>query len=124
MPERLVHGLPTTPQGGLVLPDAWEPLRSAVATADAVLLGPGMADLDATIAVASRVLEHVASDAIVVIDALAIAALELECASTPSATDSCSRRTPRRSTPSFQTCRPTPDRMTGRSPPPRRRGLW
>jgi hydroxyethylthiazole kinase-like uncharacterized protein yjeF len=75
MPEALVQGLPTTAMGGLALPDDWGPLRTAASEADALLIGPGLADLDATTSLTSELLDHVAIHTIVVIDALAIAAL-------------------------------------------------
>ena len=75
MPEALVQGLPTTAMGGLALPDDWRPLRTAASEADALLIGPGLADLDATTSLTSQLLDHVSAHTIVVIDALAIAVL-------------------------------------------------
>jgi ADP-dependent NAD(P)H-hydrate dehydratase len=75
MPEALVQGLPTTAAGGLALPDDWGPLRAAASKAEALLIGPGLADPDATTSLTAQVLDHVSADTIVVIDALALAVL-------------------------------------------------
>jgi ADP-dependent NAD(P)H-hydrate dehydratase len=75
MPEALVQGLPTTAMGGLALPDDRGPLRAAASEADALVIGPGLTDLEATTGLTSWLLDHVSAETIVVIDALAIAVL-------------------------------------------------
>jgi ADP-dependent NAD(P)H-hydrate dehydratase len=75
LPEALVRGLATTREGGLTFADDWESLRTAVSEADALLIGPGLADLPATTALTAHLLDHVSAQAIVVLDALAIAVL-------------------------------------------------
>src|SRR5215218_1280463 len=57
LPEALVRGLPET-DGGAIAPDAADTVRDLAEAADAVLIGPGMADKEATQAFGERLLPH------------------------------------------------------------------
>jgi ADP-dependent NAD(P)H-hydrate dehydratase len=72
LPEALVRALDETP-GGAVAADAAEQVRDLAAGADAVLVGPGMADEEATRGFTDRLLQQV--DCPVVLDALALASV-------------------------------------------------
>lgn len=66
MPEALVVPLDLTADG---------PVAELVAEADAIVVGPGMVDLDGASAALAMVLDRAPADAIVVVDAFAIAAM-------------------------------------------------
>ena len=72
LPEALVRALPET-DGGAVAPDAADVVRDLAESADAVLIGPGMADKDATEAFAKRLLPHLAGP--LALDALGLASV-------------------------------------------------
>ncbi len=57
LPEALVRGLPET-SGGALGPDAADAVRDLAENADAVLIGPGMEDAEATQAFGERLLPH------------------------------------------------------------------
>jgi hydroxyethylthiazole kinase-like uncharacterized protein yjeF len=78
LPEALVRALPET-DGGAVAPEAADVVRDLAESADAVLIGPGMADKDATAAFGERLLPHLGGP-------LALDALGLACVT---ADDSC-----------------------------------
>ena len=71
LPEALVRALPET-DGGAVAPEAADVVRELAESADAVLLGPGMTDKDATEAFGKRLLPHLGGP-------LALDALGLAC---------------------------------------------
>ena len=71
LPEALVRGLPET-DGGAIAADAADVVRDLAESADAVLIGPGMADKDATEAFGKRLLPHLGGP-------LALDALGLSC---------------------------------------------
>lgn len=70
LPEALVRALPET-DGGAISPDAAEAVRDLAESADAVLIGPGMADQDQTQALGERLLPHL--DGPLALDALGLA---------------------------------------------------
>jgi hydroxyethylthiazole kinase-like uncharacterized protein yjeF len=72
LPEALVRGLPET-SGGALGPDAADAVRDLAESADAVLIGPGMADPEATQAFGERLLPSLASP--LALDALGLAAV-------------------------------------------------
>jgi ADP-dependent NAD(P)H-hydrate dehydratase len=74
VPEAFVQSLPETPDGA-ISPAAVHAVAGLVEGAAAVLVGPGMADEDATCRLVSGVLEH-CDGATVVLDALGLAAVE------------------------------------------------
>ena len=57
LPEALVRALPQT-DGGAIAPEAADTVRDLAEAADAVLIGPGMADKEATQAFGERLLPH------------------------------------------------------------------
>ena len=71
LPEALVRSLPET-DGGAISPDAAEVVRDLAEAADAVLIGPGMADKEATQEFGARLLPHLKGP-------LALDALGLVC---------------------------------------------
>jgi ADP-dependent NAD(P)H-hydrate dehydratase len=71
LPEALVRGLPET-DGGAIAPGAADTIRDLAEAADAVLIGPGMADKEATQAFGERLLPHLAGP-------MALDALGLSC---------------------------------------------
>src|SRR3954453_10887976 len=71
LPEALVRGLPET-DGGAISADAADVVRDLAEAADAVLIGPGMADQEETQAFGQRLLPHLAGP-------LALDALGLAC---------------------------------------------
>ena len=71
LPEALVRALPET-DGGAIAPEAADTVRDLAEAADAVLLGPGMADKEATEAFGKRLLPHLRGP-------LALDALGLAC---------------------------------------------
>jgi hydroxyethylthiazole kinase-like uncharacterized protein yjeF len=71
LPEARVRPLPETADGALG-PDAADAVRDLAQNADAVLVGPGMADTEATQAFAERLLPHLSGP-------LALDALGLAC---------------------------------------------
>ncbi|HZB21480.1 MAG TPA: NAD(P)H-hydrate dehydratase [Blastococcus sp.] len=71
LPEALVRGLPET-DGGAIAPDAADSVRDLAEAADAVLIGPGMADKEATQAFGERLLPHLSGP-------MALDALGLSC---------------------------------------------
>ena len=72
LPEARVIALPET-SGGALGPDAADAVRDAAANADAVLMGPGMGDKDATQAFAERLLPHLSGP--LALDALGLASV-------------------------------------------------
>lgn len=70
IPEALVRGLPETGSGGLALEGA-EAILELARSADAVLLGPGLVDLDASRSLVARLLPEI--DCAVLLDALGAA---------------------------------------------------
>ena len=71
LPEALVRALPET-DGGAISADAADAVRDLAEAADAVLIGPGMADKDATQEFGARLLPHLTGP-------LALDALGLAC---------------------------------------------
>src|SRR4051812_10651137 len=71
LPEALVRALPET-SGGAISATAADVVRDLAESADAVLIGPGMADTDATQAFGERLLPHLTGP-------LALDALGLAC---------------------------------------------
>jgi ADP-dependent NAD(P)H-hydrate dehydratase len=71
LPEALVRALPET-SGGAISPDAADAVRDLAVRADSVLMGPGMADVEATQGFAERLLPDLAGP-------LALDALGLAC---------------------------------------------
>ncbi|SFJ82770.1 yjeF C-terminal region, hydroxyethylthiazole kinase-related [Amycolatopsis sacchari] len=74
VPESSVIGLPET-ENGAVSRDAAEALADVLPNARAVVIGPGLTDVDETFALLERVLSLVAEDAKLVLDAYALGAL-------------------------------------------------
>ena len=70
LPEALVRGLPET-DGGAIAPEAADVVRDLAEAADAVLIGPGMADKEATEAFGRRLLPHLSGP--MALDALGLA---------------------------------------------------
>ena len=70
LPEALVRGLPET-DGGAIAPEAADVVRDLAEAADAVLIGPGMADKEATEAFGERLLPHLSGP--MALDALGLA---------------------------------------------------
>jgi hydroxyethylthiazole kinase-like uncharacterized protein yjeF len=70
LPEALVRALPQT-DGGAIGPDAADVVRDLAEAADAVLIGPGMADKEATQAFGERLLPHLRGP--LALDALGLA---------------------------------------------------
>ncbi|MBG9389671.1 NAD(P)H-hydrate dehydratase [Caenimonas aquaedulcis] len=70
MPEARIIGLPETPAGGLT-PEGVDALEDVVTAADAVLVGPGFSDEDATVQFVLRLL-RIAARTPLVLDALAM----------------------------------------------------
>jgi ADP-dependent NAD(P)H-hydrate dehydratase len=77
LPEALVRALPET-DGGAITADAADTVRDLAETADAVLIGPGMADQEETQAFGERLLPHLRGP-------LALDALGLACVTADSA---------------------------------------
>ncbi len=74
-PEAAVLALPETSNGSVSGGRAAEALQDSVASADAVLIGPGLDDADESAALLVGLLPHVAQDAGLVLDAFALGAL-------------------------------------------------
>lgn len=72
LPEAKVRGLPETAAGALG-PDAADAVRDLAESADAVLIGPGMADVGATEGFGERLLPHLRCP--LALDALGLAAV-------------------------------------------------
>lgn len=72
LPEALIRALPQT-DGGAIGPDAADVVRDLAEAADAVLVGPGMADKEATQAFGERLLPHLRGP--LALDALGLAAV-------------------------------------------------
>jgi hydroxyethylthiazole kinase-like uncharacterized protein yjeF len=72
LPEALVQGLPET-DGGAVRAEAADVVRDLAASADAVLLGPGMVDAEETQGFGDRLLPHLRGP--VALDALGLASV-------------------------------------------------
>lgn len=70
LPEALVRALPET-DGGAVSPEAADVVRDLAEAADAVLIGPGMGDKEATQAFGERLLPHLRGP--LALDALGLA---------------------------------------------------
>src|SRR6188508_2558293 len=70
MPEALVRSLPET-DGGAISADAADAVRDLAEAADAVLIGPGMADKEVTQEFGARLLPHVRGP--LALDALGLA---------------------------------------------------
>jgi len=75
IPEALVRALPQT-EGGAIAPEAADTVRDLAEAADAVLIGPGMADKEATQAFGERLLPHLQGP--LALDALGLAAVTAE----------------------------------------------
>src|SRR5829696_7186752 len=78
LPEALVRAMPET-DGGAIAPEAADTVRDLAEAADAVLIGPGMADKEATQGFGERLLPHLSGQ-------MALDALGLSCVT---ADDSC-----------------------------------
>jgi hydroxyethylthiazole kinase-like uncharacterized protein yjeF len=72
LPEARVIALPET-SGGALGPDAADAVRDDAGNADAVLVGPGMGDKDATLAFTERLLPHLPGP--LALDALGLASV-------------------------------------------------
>jgi ADP-dependent NAD(P)H-hydrate dehydratase len=72
LPEARVQGLPET-SGGTLGPDAADAVRDLAENADAVIIGPGMADREATQGFAERLLPHLTGP--LALDALGLASV-------------------------------------------------
>jgi ADP-dependent NAD(P)H-hydrate dehydratase len=72
LPEALVRGLPETGSGA-IRADAADAVRDLAEAADAVLIGPGMADAEETQGLTDRLLPHLTGP--VALDALALASV-------------------------------------------------
>jgi hydroxyethylthiazole kinase-like uncharacterized protein yjeF len=72
LPEARVRGLPETSEGALG-PEAADAVRDLAESADAVLIGPGMADPEATQAFGERLLPHLSGP--LALDALGLASV-------------------------------------------------
>jgi hydroxyethylthiazole kinase-like uncharacterized protein yjeF len=70
LPEALVRALPET-DGGAIAPDAADVVRDLAEAADALLIGPGMAEKEATQAFGERLLPHLRGP--LALDALGLA---------------------------------------------------
>ncbi|HVV11388.1 NAD(P)H-hydrate dehydratase [Amycolatopsis sp.] len=77
VPEASVLGLPETP-GGAISPDAADVLDGRLDKVRALVIGPGLTDVDETRALLSRLLPLVPDDARLVLDAYALGALSKE----------------------------------------------
>ena len=75
LPEALVRELPAT-EGGAIAPEAAETVRDLAEAADAVLIGPGMADKEATQGFGERLLPHLRGP--LALDALGLATVTAE----------------------------------------------
>ena len=75
LPEALVRALPAT-EGGAIAPEAAETVRDLAEAADAVLIGPGMADKEATQGFGERLLPHLRGP--LALDALGLATVTAE----------------------------------------------
>jgi ADP-dependent NAD(P)H-hydrate dehydratase len=75
LPEALVRALPQT-DGGAIAPEAADTVRDLAEAADAVLIGPGMADKEATQAFGERLFPHLHGP--LALDALGLAAVTAE----------------------------------------------
>ena len=75
LPEALVRALPQT-DGGAIAPEAADTVRDLAEAADAVLIGPGMADKEATQAFGERLLPHLRGP--LALDALGLATVTAE----------------------------------------------
>jgi hydroxyethylthiazole kinase-like uncharacterized protein yjeF len=75
LPEALVRALPET-RGGAIAPDAADVVRDLAEAADAVLIGPGMADKEATQAFGERLLPRLRGP--LALDALGLASVTAE----------------------------------------------
>ncbi len=71
VPEALVLGLDETPDGGISAQEAMR-LAARIGRCDAVLIGPGMMDADATSLLTARLLEQAEGDSGFVLDAGAL----------------------------------------------------
>jgi hydroxyethylthiazole kinase-like uncharacterized protein yjeF len=72
VPEALVQGLPATSDGAPDPETSALRLSRRIAEAAALLIGPGLEDMDATHELLVHVLPHVASETVVVLDAIAV----------------------------------------------------
>jgi ADP-dependent NAD(P)H-hydrate dehydratase len=77
LPEALVRALPET-DGGAIASAAADTVRDLAEAADAVLVGPGMADVEATRGLVERLLPHLTGP--VALDALALAGVTADAA--------------------------------------------
>jgi ADP-dependent NAD(P)H-hydrate dehydratase len=75
LPEALVRALPET-DGGAIAPGAADTVRDLAEAADAVLIGPGMADKEATQGFGERLLPHLRGP--LALDALGLATVTAE----------------------------------------------
>lgn len=71
VPEALVAGVPSTPEGGLepVTPDE---IAGRAQRAQAVLIGPGLTDPESTAGLVAELVPRLPQDAVLVLDALAL----------------------------------------------------
>jgi ADP-dependent NAD(P)H-hydrate dehydratase len=74
-PEALIEGLPCSPRGSVDADALGGGVMGMVADAGAILVGPGTDDIQDTAALLARVLPCIGADAVVVLDASAIAAI-------------------------------------------------
>ena len=72
LPEALVRSLPET-DGGAISADAADAVRDLAESADAVIIGPGMADIEATQAFGERLFPHLSGP--LALDALGLASV-------------------------------------------------
>jgi hydroxyethylthiazole kinase-like uncharacterized protein yjeF len=75
VPEALVEGLPCSPGGNMDAGRIREGFLRLLDAASAVLIGPGTHDVPDTSALLARLLPHIGTEAVVVLDAAAIAAI-------------------------------------------------
>jgi hydroxyethylthiazole kinase-like uncharacterized protein yjeF len=74
MPEALVQGLPATREGAPDPMATAELLSGRISSAHAILVGPGLVDVEATGELLTCVLPHVGAETVVVADAVAVRA--------------------------------------------------
>jgi ADP-dependent NAD(P)H-hydrate dehydratase len=75
VPEAMILGLPSTAAGAPDPAGTIDLAADRIAGADAILLGPGFDDLEATRTLVAAVLSRAGPDAVMVVDALALVAL-------------------------------------------------
>ncbi|MEA2580062.1 MAG: ADP-dependent NAD(P)H-hydrate dehydratase [Actinomycetota bacterium] len=75
LPEALIEGIPATEMGALDPHAAIGRLKQRVAEADAVLIGPGLEDVEGIGELVAGLFPAVGTQAVVIVDALALSAL-------------------------------------------------